>query len=303
MGMPMREEIQGFWEETRAALASVDMAAQVEAVEPTDPFMTEGRQKTTSIYQVIMSGFEGRRIHAWYAVPIGLPPAHGWPAVMTVPGYVGVQPLATHLVQYGYATLTLFPRGQGESRHEWEIEHSTRLTYNVADRDRYYYRGAYMDCVRGVDFLCSRPDVDASRIGVWGYSQGGGLTLATAALDRRVAAAVAGVPWLCSFPIAVDITTPPYVELRDYVAEHPDQRDQVLDTLAYFDQVSLAEDIACPTLMASALTDEVHPLRTVMPVFERMRALKSIVVYPDQEHAWRMDFNNHAKAWMDRYLR
>jgi cephalosporin-C deacetylase-like acetyl esterase len=77
----------------------------------------------------------------------------------------------------------------------------------------------------------------------------------------------------------------------------------VLDTLSYFDQVSLAEGIACPTLMASALTDEVHPLRTVMPVYEQIQALKSIVVYPDQEHAWRTDFNNHGKAWMDRYLR
>ena len=55
--------------------------------------------------------------------------------------------------------------------------------------------------------------------------------------------------------------------------------------------------------IASAIIDEVHPLRTVLPVFEKIGSLKSIVVYPDLEHEYRTDFTNHAKAWMDRYLR
>jgi len=79
--------------------------------------------------------------------------------------------------------------------------------------------------------------------------------------------------------------------------------DQALATLAYFDQLHLAEEITCPTLVASAGIDEVHPLRTVMPVFEKIRSLKSIIVYPDLEHEYRTDITNHAKAWMDRYLR
>jgi cephalosporin-C deacetylase len=160
-----------------------------------------------------------------------------------------------------------------------------------------------MDCVRGLDFLCSRPEIDTERIGVWGFSQGGGLTLATAALDRRVAAAVAGVPWLCNFPVAAEITTSPYVELHDYLVQHPQQRNAVLANLAYFDQLSLADAITCPTLIASAILDEVHPLRTVMPVFEKIGALKSIIVYPDLDNEYRTDFTHHGKEWMDRYLR
>jgi cephalosporin-C deacetylase len=129
------------------------------------------------------------------------------------------------------------------------------------------------------------------------------LTLTTAALDHRVSAAVAGVPWLCNFPVAAEITTPPYVEVHDYLVEHLEHRDLALNTLAYFDQLNLAEGISCPALIASAIVDEVHPLRTVMPVFEKIRSLKSIVVYPDLEQEYRTDFNNHGKAWMDRYLR
>ena len=300
---PTAEEIRSFWEQTRAGLAKIDADPSVEPVESSDPFAMEGAIKTRTTHRVSMSSFEGRRIRAWYTVPSGQPPSRGWPTIMEVPGYGGILPLPIHLVPYGYATLTLYPRGQGESLKEWQIDHGTRLIYNVTDRERYYYRGAYMDCVRGVDFLCSRQEVDSSRIGVWGFSQGGGLSLATAALDGRIVACVAGVPWLCSFPLAAEVTTTPYVELHDYLAAHPDQRDQALATLAYFDQVNLAEKIACPTLIASALTDQVHPLRTVMPVFEKIGALKSIVVYPDLDHEYRTDFTNHAKAWMDRYLR
>ena len=160
-----------------------------------------------------------------------------------------------------------------------------------------------MDCVRGVDFLDTRQEIDSSRIGVWGFSQGGGLTLATASLDRRVTAAVAGVPWLCDFPVAAKITTAPYVELHDWLAEHPGERDQAMSTLTYFDQLSLADGISCPVLVGSSIADEVHPLCTVMPVFESIRSMKSIIVYPDLEHEYRTDFTHHGKAWMDRYLR
>ncbi len=301
--MPIGEEIQAFWTGTREALDKEPANPQVEPVESTDPLVVEGNIKTRTIYRVTLSSFEGRRIRGWYAIPSGKPPARGWPAILEVPGYGGIVPLPIHLVQYGYATLTLYPRGQGESTKEWQIEQGTRVVYHVTDRDRYYYRGAYMDCVRGVDFLCGRSEVDGGRIGVWGFSQGGGLSLATAALDRRVSAAVAGVPWLCNFPVAVESTTPPYSELHDYLAQHPEQRAQALASLAYFDQLSLAEGIRCPTLVAGAIVDEVHPLRTVMPVFEKIPSLKSIVIYPDTEHEYRTDFTNHAKAWMDRYLR
>jgi hypothetical protein len=43
--------------------------------------------------------------------------------------------------------------------------------------------------------------------------------------------------------------------------------------------------------------------RMVMPVFETIRAMKSIIVYPDLDHEYRTDFTAHGKAWMDCYLR
>lgn len=75
--------------------------------------------------------------------------------------------------------------------------------------------------IHGINIYEHRCEIDTSRIGVWGFSQGGGLSLASAALDRRISTAVAGVPWLCNFPVLAELTTVPNVEPRNCLAQHP----------------------------------------------------------------------------------
>ena len=272
-----RDDIQKFWQETTAEMAQVPIDACVERIEP-EGLIFEGAITTLTHSRVTMSSFEGRRIRAWLSVPV-------------------------HIARYGYVTLALYPRGQGESGAEWQLEHDTQATYEVTDRHLYYYRGAYMDCVRGLDFLCTRSDVNPRLLGLWGRSQGGGMTLATSALDARVRAAVAELPWPCNFPAAVGSTTAPYSELTDYLARHPDRQDVVMATLEYFDPLNLADAISCPILVNAATIDEVHPYRTIAPVFEKIPPIKSLIVYPDMDHGGRNDFAVHALAWLARYLR
>ena len=259
-----------------------------------------GREYVTSLVQ--LNSFEGKRLRAWYTVPKDPVPGGRVPAVLAVPGYGGDKPIPTLLAASGFAVLTLYPRGQGESCQEWTLEHSTKLTYYVTDKERFYYRGAYMDCVRGLDLLASRPEVDAARLGMWSRSQGGGLTLATAALDQRLRVAVAEEPFLCNYPVAITVTSRPYVELHDYVAAHPEARQAILDTLAYFDPLHLAPSIQCPTLVNVGMRDDVCPASTILPVFERITAPKALHVYPDLTHTPCTDFNAHAMHWLRRYL-
>ena len=289
------EDLEAFWNATRNELDRTPLSPSLEE----EPGLG-GREFIT--YSVSLDSYQGARLRGWYSVPKDPPPGGRFPGVLAVPGYGGAKPIPTHLVMSGFAVLTLFPRGQGESRQEWELEHSTKLTYHVTDKDRYYYRGGYMDCIRGVDFLCQRNDVDSSRVGMWSRSQGGGLTLATAALDSRLRAAVAEEPFLCNFPVSIDITTTPYKELSDYVAQHPEQREQVLETLAYFDPLNLAPRISCPTLVNIGMMDETCPYGTVMPVFEKILGVKAVYVYPDLVHTPCSDFNAHAMARLRRYL-
>ena len=85
------------------------------------------------------------------------------------------------------------------------------MTAGVLDPQEYYYRGAYVDCVRALDVLATRPEVDMSHVGVTGGSQGGGLTLAVSALDSgprppwptSPTSATTSAPWTwpCACPI------------------------------------------------------------------------------------------------------
>ncbi len=288
-------DLHTFWQQTREALQQTPVHATL-----TNASEHSGREYVTSLVQ--LDSWREIRLRAWYSVPRDTPLGGTWPAVLAVPGYGGNKPIPTHVVMSGFAVLTLYPRGQGESRHEWTLEHSTKLTYYVTDKELYYYRGAYMDCVRGLDFLASRPEVDTARLGMWSRSQGGGLTLATAALDHRLRVAVAEEPFLCNYPLALTLTSHPYRELYDYVAAHPTQRQAILDTLAYFDPLHLAPSIQCPTLVNLGLRDEVCPAPTILPVFERISAPKALHVYPDLTHAPCTDFNAHAMHWLRRYL-
>lgn len=290
------EELVLFWKGTKEELALTGLNTSMQE----EPDLS-GREFVT--YGLAMDSYQGRRIRAWYSVPKDPPPGRRLPAVLAVPGYGGQKSIPTNLVLDGFAVLTLYPRGQGESRQEWELESGTKLTHHITDRHKYYYRGAYMDCLRGLDFLASREEIDGARLGMWSRSQGGGLTLASAALDSRLLAAVAEEPFLCNYPVSIVITTSPYRELADYSGEHPEQRAQILETLAYFDCLNLAGDISCPTLVNIGMKDETCPYRTVMPVFERIPGPKALFIYPDLAHSPCTDFNSHALDWLRRYLR
>ena len=288
-------DLSRFWEGTIEQLKKTEMRASVDE----SPEQC-GREFKT--YQVAMDSFQGRRIRAWYSVPNDPPPNGQFPAVLAVPGYGGTKPIPTHLVLNGFIVLTLYPRGQGESIKEWQLEYGTKLTYHLEDKDEFYYRGAYMDCIRGLDFLGSHPEVDSQRLGMWSRSQGGGFTLATASLDSRLKVAVAEEPFLCNYPVSVNITSSPYCELRDYLAQHPEQRSQALETLSYFDCLNLVDRIECPTLVDIGMKDETCPYETIIPAFDRIPGPKALHVYPELTHSPSTDFNAHAMSWLRRYL-
>ncbi|MCX6023559.1 MAG: acetylxylan esterase [Chloroflexi bacterium] len=288
-------DIAAFWQETRTQLDRIPLDVVV-APAPEQ----SGREYQT--FRVTMTSYDGIRIRAWYSVPKNATPRRRYPAVLATPGYGGDKPIPVALVQTGYAVLTLFPRGQGESRAEWELASGTKLTSCLADREQYYYRGAYMDSVRGVDFLTAQPEVDPGRIAAWGRSQGGGLTLAVAALDHRLAAAVAEEPFLCNFPVAVHLISQPYRELHDYLADHPREREASMATLAFFDPMELVDAVTCPTLVNIGLSDQVCPQETILPVFARLRCLKGLLVYPGLDHNPCTDFTAQGMNWLVRHV-
>ncbi|MCD6519735.1 MAG: acetylxylan esterase [Anaerolineae bacterium] len=274
-------DFDAFWEETLAASAQEPLDPQVEEVD----YPAVG----VHVYRVSYKGWQGARIRAWYLVPEGEGP---FPALVQYHGYGGSK-LGAH--QYlgwalqGYVVMAVDVRGQsGESDDpaRYPGGHIRGwMTMGVMDPNEYYYRGVYVDCVRALDFVSSRPEVNSAKIGILGGSQGGGLTLAVAALDTRLAVAMPEMPYLCHFKRAVEMAVQgPYLEIADYIKRWPDRAEQVWRTLSYFDNMNLAPRILCPVLMSVGLQDDVCPPSTVFAVYNKITAPKKLQVYPFHRH-------------------
>ena len=251
------------------------------------------------VFQAFYTSIDRVRVAAWYARPVRR--AARTPAIVFLPGYQMDPPIPKEWARKGYAALSVAPRGKLRSNRQFNPGYPNLLTHNIVDRHTYAYRGFYVDTWRSVDFLLSRPEVDPARIGVTGSSQGGGLTVTTAAMRPEVRAASAGAPYLCGFTDAIELThTYPYEEINDYLRLHPERRAQVEETLAYFDGISFADRIACPIIVNIGLQDNVCPPETGLSLFERIGAADKHL-YPYDGHGHDAGRVKHA-AVVDRFF-
>ncbi|MBB4038819.1 hypothetical protein GGR34_000448 [Microvirga flocculans] len=106
---------------------------------------------------------------------------HGWG--MTAGG--DLEDYARAIARRGIACLTFDYRrlGKSDGLPRQEIDPAWQLED---------YRAA-------ITYLCSRPEVDAGRIGVWGTSYSGGHALVIAATDARVRCVVSQVPTISGY--------------------------------------------------------------------------------------------------------
>ena len=173
--------------------------------------------------------------------------------------------------------LSIGPRGKIGSNAQFNPGYPGLLTHNIVDRNTYSYRGFYMDAVKSLDFLLSRSEVDPGRVAVQGASQGGGLSVVTAALRAEVRAAVIGVPYLCAFRDSVELAgTNPYQEIADYVRLYPERADDVWSTLEYFDGLHFAPRIRCPALVYVGLQDNICPPATGRALYRAIGSTEKV---------------------------
>ena len=244
-------------------------------------------------YDVTFSGFGGHRVRGWYIKPAGRAVDR---CVVKYIGYGGGRDLPhQHLLwpSTGRAVLVCDTRGQGSS---WSVSdtpdpvgsdpaHPGSMTKGILDPKSYYYRRVFTDAVRAVEAARSRAEIDPDKVAVAGGSQGGGISLAVAGLDRQVYAAMPDVPFLCDFPRAVGLTSrDPYGEIVRYLVTHRSKVDQVFRTLNYFDGVYFSARAKAATLFSVALMDDVCPPSSVYGAYHAYAGPKSIESYM---------FNNH----------
>jgi dienelactone hydrolase len=121
------------------------------------------------------------------------------PVVISLHGTSGTKedqlPLLTELAQLGFIAIAIDGRyhgartkaGKGSSEYREAI---LRAYHNGPNGEHPFFFDTAWDVMRLIDFLETREDIDATRIGLIGFSKGGIETYLTAAIDPRVAVAV-----------------------------------------------------------------------------------------------------------------
>lgn len=283
----MPGDFAAFWEatiaEARAAGGTVEMV-------PADTTL-----KLVEVFDVTFPGFGGHPVKGWLMLPKAR--EGKLPLLVQYVGYGGGRGFpheALHWAASGFAYFRMDTRGQGSG---WSTGATPDpvgstsqvpglMTKGVLDKNDYYYRRVYTDGVRAIDALIDQDFVDAERVAVCGGSQGGGISLAVAGIDRRVKAVMPDVPFLCDFPRAVRVAgRDPYLEIVRFLAQHREKKDVVFETLRYFDGVNFARQSQAAALFSVALMDDVCPPSTVYGAYKAFAGTdKSIVEY---------EFNNH----------
>jgi cephalosporin-C deacetylase len=254
-----------FWSQVDAELARI----------PLDPVLTEVPLRSTDEVEVFEIGYtslQGVRIAGWYCRPRESFIAGPYPGLSIVPGYVSEPTLPKSWAKMGYAAIGVAPRGKLRSNGQFNPGYPGLLTHNIIDRNTYSYRGFYADALRAIDFLLTRPEVDGTRIGVHGSSQGGALTIVSAALrPDNVACGAAGAPYLTGFMDSARLThSYPYEEMNEYLRLYPEREAQMRETVAYFDCINLAPSVKAPMLIYAGRNDDVCPPETA---YDLARAL------------------------------
>ena len=262
-----------FWKANKAQLASVQPDYQLMLI-------PEQSKLDYEMYHVSMRSLDNELIMGYYAKP---KKAGKHPVIVEYMGY-GSKPYFPNQSWDGFAYFVLSIRGQ--ALNEKSNHFGTWFTYGIDNKNTYYYRGAFMDVLRALDFVSSRDEIDGERIAVRGSSQGGALSVVAASLDTRVKALAIGIPFLSDFQDYFKIAPWPKSDVDHYRAQHPEVSwKKVYQTLSYFDIKNLASRIRVPLVMGIGVQDNVCPPHINFAAYNQVKSEKSWMAFPQHGHS------------------
>ena len=238
--MNIANDFGQYWERTLEELAGYPAAPEVELL----PMRCA---EFATMYTVRLTGIGSYRLFGYLSIPSGDGPH---PAIYYAPKYMSVlEPIpqgSANGLRSRFVVFSLGSRGQRLSDKPYSAGFPGMLTDNIDDAQGYIFRGVAADSVRGLEYLLTRPEVDAERV----VAIGNDIALATAALHNGATHAICQ-PGLFVNTLAMAAQTGAYPleEINDYLNLHPQRRDAVSETLSYFDLSGFAPDVSARTLL------------------------------------------------------
>lgn len=237
------------------------------------------------------SSFADTTIYGWYMVPCS-EVNKKWPCMVIFHGYGsdrGIPEDYAIWTSMGIAVLTLDTRGQvGETGNLLPLTSGmTRgwVSQNILVKESSYFQALCCDVVRALDWVSEQPEIDTSRVGVFGTSQGGGMALLASSLSSIPVAVAANVPNMCHMDFGIFHSVGSLSEIAQFALHHPESLRGILHNLSYFDNMNHAHRIHIPVLMSVGLKDTICFPEMVYAAFNHLESnTKRIATYPFMGH-------------------
>lgn len=284
---PRPGDFDAYWERALAEMRAVDPQVELVPSEFQTPF--------AECFHLYFTGVRGARIHAKYVRPKHAAGPH--PAVLQFHGYTGRSGDWHEKLGYaalGFSILAMDCRGQGgRSEDTGGVKGNTHRGHIIrgldSGEDDLLFRHIFLDTAQLASIAMSLPEVDPERVGAMGGSQGGALTIACAALEPRIKRLAPVYPFLSDYRRVwqMDLAVNAYEELRTYFRQFDplhQREDEIFTRLGYIDIQHLAERIQGEVMMGVGLMDTVCPPSTQYAAFNKIKAPKQDIVYPDFGH-------------------
>ena len=302
--IPLPQDFEKFWSKVLKKVRSIPMDVEVTPLPQYD-------SPTVKVSLVkIVCGENGRSIYGFLAQP---KKEGKYPVLFTPPG-AGVKKIDPILnyAEMGFISLNIeihgfLPDQSVEEFKKLNEQYGSYPRFNIHDPHTYYYKDVYAGCVRAVDYLCSLPQFDGKNVCVTGGSQGGALTIVTAALHPRVTCLAPFYPALSDMNGFLHGRAggwPKFFRDEKTISEMEGASiEEAVHTLSYYDVVNFAKLIKVPGFYSFGYNDETCSATSIMSVINSVSAPKKIVITPTSGH-WRFPITNmESILWMKEQCR
>lgn len=290
----MPKDFEKFWKKTVSETTKVPLSPEIT---PLPQYSTDSVE--VSLVKLTV-GRNGRNMYGYLTRPKDGKPH---PVLFCPPGAgsAKIQP-TTYYSERGFIYLNInIHSGCNPELDDEDYARARRIADNynrngIEDKDRFYYREVYAGCSRCVDFLCTLPDWDGRSVGVTGGSQGGALTVVTAALNPRVTFCAPFYPALCDLKGFLHKRAGGWPKYFEKGSERPGAEE----TLPYYDVVNFARLLKCPVFYSFGFNDDTCSPTSTYAAYNEITAPKTLSVTPSSAH-WRFpETNDESVRWMQR---
>lgn len=284
---PKPNDFDEYWERALNELESVDSELEIRPASFSVSF--------AECFDLYFTGVGGARIHSKYLKPKNI--KSDSPALIMFHGYTsnsGEWSDKLNYVAAGFSVFAMDCRGQGGlSEDVGGVKGNTfhgHIIRGLDDKpDKLLFRQIFLDCVQLVRIAKKINGIEPSYISVTGWSQGGGLAIACAALSSDIKKVAAVYPFLSDYKRVweMDLAVNAYEEIKTYFKLFDplhNREDEIFTKLGYIDIQHLAPRIKAEVLFGTALMDTICPPSTQFAVFNKIKSKKQMIIYPDFGH-------------------